>query len=109
MVFEAFPLGFPDSITDQALFFRSLRAEIDISFLFITGAEVLMAFGLIIVIIRRISRGLSPLTLGPLFWAVAPYTVMVGYGFVYGIGGLLAFPVMYYSMLLYVFWMVAES
>lgn len=86
MVFEAFPMKFPDSITDQSLFFRSLQSVGAPGFLIATGAEVLMGFTLVVVIVRRMAIGKRPLNFGPLFPAIAFYTIMVGYGLVYGVG-----------------------
>jgi len=85
-VFETFPLGFPDSITDEAVFFQPFSSQGAPQAAIFSGAEILMAFTLVTVVLRRIAEGRRPLELGPMFWAVGFYTLMVGFGFVYGIG-----------------------
>ena len=85
-VFETFPLNFADSITDQTIFFRTVKSAGGPSFLLINGAEAVMVSTLVIVALRRMAVGGKPLELGPMFWAVAFYTMMVGFGLVNGIG-----------------------
>ncbi len=85
-VFETFILGFPDSITDRVPFFQNMSSVGGPDFLITSAAEIVMVFSLGAVILRRMSTGQRPLELGPLFWAVAPYTAMVGFGLVYGVG-----------------------
>ena len=85
-VFEAFPLGFPDSITDEAVFFQPFSSQGAPESVIVSVAEILMVFTLATVILRRIAEGRKPLEPGPMFWAVGFYTVMVGYGLLYGVG-----------------------
>lgn len=85
-VFEAFPLGFRDSITDQAVFFQSFSSQGAPQAIIVSAAEILMVFTLVTVVLRRIAERRTPLELGPMFWAIGFYTVMVGFGFVYGVG-----------------------
>ena len=86
-VFETFRLGFPDSVTDRVPFFSSFASQFGgPQFLVVTAAEVVMGYTLVVVVLRRIAERARPLELGPLIWAVGFYMVMVGYGFVYGVG-----------------------
>ena len=50
----------------------------------VNGAELLLAFSLITVALRRMADRKRPLEFGPLFGAIALYTVMVAFGFVNG-------------------------
>lgn len=86
VVFETFPLGFPDSFTDKVLFFQSFNSAGGPGFLIITAAEVLMGFTLAAVVLRRMAAGEKPLETGPLIWAVGIYTMMVGFGLIHGVG-----------------------
>lgn len=86
VVFEAFVLGFPDSITDQSLFFKSLSSVGGPGFVIINASEALMGIVLASVIARRIARGEKPLVFGPLFGAAGFYGIMVVYGLVFGVG-----------------------
>ena len=85
-VFEAFPLGFPDSITDEAVFFQPFSSQGGPQAAIVSAAEILMVFTLVTVVLRRIAEGRKPLEPGPMFWAVGFYTLMVGYGLLYGVG-----------------------
>ncbi len=85
-VFETFILGFPDSLTDRVPFFQNMSSVGGPDILITSAAEIIMVFSLGAVILRRMSTGQTPVELGPLFWAVAPYTAMVGFGLVYGVG-----------------------
>lgn len=86
VVFETFGLGFSDSLTDQVPFFKSVSSEGGPGWLVVTPAETLMLVSLTFIALKRMSVGERPLRLGSMFWAVAPYTVMVVYGLVYGLG-----------------------
>ena len=46
-VFETFPLGFPDSITDDSGFFQTLRAVGGPRFLIVSGFEIIAVFTLV--------------------------------------------------------------
>ena len=85
-VFEAFPLGFQDSVTDQTLFFQTISSAHDLKFLVLSGAEILIVLTLGTVALRRMAVGSKPLELGPLFWPIGVYAVVVGFGLVYGLG-----------------------
>ena len=84
MIFESFSLDFPDSITDQVLFFRN--GSDAPGWLIANTAEVILLFALASIALRRMSIGRQPFVVGPMFWAVGLYTLMVVYGLVYGLG-----------------------
>ena len=83
-VFETFPLNFPDSVTDQVVFFQTINSAGGPGFLLVNGAEVLMSLSLVTVVLRRLADRKKPLEFGPLFGPIALYTVMVAFGFVNG-------------------------
>ncbi len=81
--FESFGLYFPDSLTDRVPFFQPLE---NFGILVpLSPAEILMVVTLIIVVLKRIAAREKPLELGPVFPGVLFYTVMVVYGFAYGL------------------------
>ena len=84
-VFETFPLGFPDSITDDSAFFQTLRAVGGPRFLIFSGFEIIAVFTLVAVALRRISEKKIPLETGPLFAAISFYIAMVMFGFLNGV------------------------
>ena len=83
-VFETFPLGFPDSLTDKVPFFQSASSVGGPGWIIISGAELLIILGLGAVAMQRVSLGKTPLKTGPLFLPLAFYMAMVGYGLVQG-------------------------
>ena len=73
-VFETFPLGFPDSIFDESVFFQAFRSAGGPRFMLFNAAEMVMGFSLITVILHRIAARERSLELGSMFWAVGFYT-----------------------------------
>lgn len=86
ILFENFSLNFPDSLLDKVPFFQSFSSMGGPLPLPVTPAELLMVLALGIVMLKRMAVGEKPLTLGPLFWAVGVYTLMVIFGLVRGVG-----------------------
>lgn len=84
-VFETFPLGFPDSITDDNGFFRTLRAVGGPSIFFFNGFEAIALFTLATIALKRLSERKLPLETGPLFLAISFYMVIVLFGFANGV------------------------
>jgi len=86
VVFETFPLHFPDSITDGTRFFQTFSARFGPSFLLVNAAEMVMVATLATVALRRMAVGDRPLSFGPMISAIGVYAAMVAFGLVYGLG-----------------------
>ncbi|MCI0438041.1 MAG: O-antigen ligase family protein [Chloroflexi bacterium] len=84
--FETFPLGFPDSITDESVFFQAFRTAGGPGFMAFNAAEMIMGFSLATIILRRIAARERPLRLGPMIGALGFYSAMVVFGLLHGIG-----------------------
>lgn len=84
IVVEIFPLGFPDSLTDQVPLFENLNNSLGLNGLSATPAELLMCVTLVAALARSDSEVRSRLLKGRLLWPYLLFMIAVFIGEVHG-------------------------